>query len=177
MAKLNEEQIEQVKYLCKNSLKFLCEQFLKYTDWDACHEDLEIMLKRPARKKAILLPRGHLKSSFVTIAFSVQQMIKNPNIRILIANQVWDMSRKFLSEIKGHLEQSDLKALFGEFISQRWNADEILIRQRTMPKKEPTISTTGVEAETTGGHYDLIDRKSTRLNSSHIQKSRMPSSA
>ena len=28
-----------------------------------------------------------------------------------------------------------------------------------------------------GGHMPMIDRKSTRLNSSHIQKSRMPSSA
>ena len=28
-----------------------------------------------------------------------------------------------------------------------------------------------------GGHASMLDRKSTRLNSSHIQKSRMPSSA
>ena len=32
-------------------------------------------------------------------------------------------------------------------------------------------------AATWGGHEGSLDRKSTRLNSSHIQKSRMPSSA
>ena len=33
------------------------------------------------------------------------------------------------------------------------------------------------EAQLSGGHVVALDRKSTRLNSSHIQKSRMPSSA
>lgn len=151
-----EEIIEKSRELCKSSLRFLCKQFLNYEDWDEVHEDLEVFLKKPSRKKALILPRGHLKSTFVTIAFSIQQILKNPNIRILIANQVWDMSRKFLSEIKAQLEQSHLKSLFGNFVSARWNADEIIVRQRTRPKKEPTVLTTGLEGESTGGHFDLI---------------------
>ena len=41
---------------------------------------------------------------------------------------------------------------------------------------EPAALATAVEAGT-GSTADSTDRKSTRLNSSHIQKSRMPSSA
>lgn len=149
-------KVEQIKASCESSLWFLCTQFLGYKDWDLVHDDVERLLRRPAKKKALLLPRNHLKSSFGTIAFTVQQILKNPNIRVLIGNGVWDISRSFLSEIKAQLETSQLKYLYGDFVSQRWNADEIIVKQRTRPLKEPTVMTTGVEAETTGGHYELI---------------------
>lgn len=150
------EQIEQIKDACKESLWMLCTSMLGYKDWDKVHDDVERLLRRPARKKALLLPRGHLKTSFVTIAYTIQCILRNPNVRILIGNGVWDISRSFLSEIKAQLETSQLKYLFGEFASARWNADEIIVKQRTKALKEPTIRTTGVEAEQTGGHYDII---------------------
>lgn len=129
---------------------------LGYKDWDKIHDELEVFLAKPASKKALLLPRGHLKSSIVTIGKSVQYILRDPNVRILIANQVWDMSRKFLSEIKAHLEGSSIPKLFGNFVSDYWNQDAVTVCQRTRAKKEPTILTTGIEAETTGGHFDVI---------------------
>ena len=49
-------------------------------------------------------------------------------------------------------------------------------------KRDPFVSLAVVRAQQVGaqcgtGKRCLVDRKSTRLNSSHIQKSRMPSSA
>lgn len=152
----SQADLDRIRDLVKRSLYFLCIQFLGYPDWDVVHDEVEKFLYRPARKKALLLPRNHLKSTITTIAFTILQIIKNPNIRVLIANGVWDISRKFLDEIKAQLENSQLKYLFGDFVSARWNADEIIVRQRTKALKEPTIMTTGVEAETTGGHFDLI---------------------
>lgn len=149
-------KLAEVAEMCKRSLHFLCHQFLGYTLWDEVHDDLEVMLKRPAQRKCIVLPRDHSKSTFVTIAWTIQQILKNPNIRVLIANGVWDTSRRFLSEIKAQLENSQLKYVFGDFVSVRWNADDIIVRQRTRPRAAPTISTTGVEAESTGSRADLI---------------------
>lgn len=149
-------QVNEIKEQCQKSLWFLSTQFLKYPDWDLVHDDMERFLMRPARKKALLIPRNHLKSTLGTISYTIQQILKNPNIRVLIGNGVWDIARTFLAEIKAQLEGSQLKYLFGDFASARWNADEIIVKQRTKPLKEPTIMTTGVEAETTGGHYDLI---------------------
>lgn len=146
----------QIKEMCKNSLFFLCQSMLGYPHWDRVHTDNAKFLKKPARKKALLMPRGHLKTSHVTVGWTIQNILKNPNVRVLIANQIWDKSRDMLREIKGHLEGSQLKHLFGDFVSPTWNADEIIVKQRTKSMKEPTISTTGVEAETTGGHYDVI---------------------
>lgn len=148
--------LEEVRNLVKSSHKFLCTEFLGYRDWDSIHDDLEVFLRRPARHKLCIIPRNHLKTSIGTIAFSVRSILENPNIRILIANQIWDKSREMLSEIKQHLERSNLKHLFGDFASNQWNLDSITVKQRTKALKEPTISTTGVGAESTGGHYDLI---------------------
>lgn len=149
-------KIEEIKVSARKSLWFLCTQFLGYKDWDKVHDDIEILLRKPARKKAILIPRNHLKSSIVTIGYTVQRILQDPEVRILIGNGVWDMSRKFLDEIKAQLDGSQLKYLFGNFVSEKWNADEIIVKQRRRAFKEPTIMTTGIEAETTGGHYDLI---------------------
>jgi predicted phage terminase large subunit-like protein len=151
-----DEKLAAVADCCRDDLKFLCTQFLGYSDWDIVHDDVQKFLMRAAKKKALLLPRGHLKSTLVTVAYTVQAILRNPNVRVLIANQVWDMSRRFLGEVKAQLEGSQLKYLFGDFQSSRWNADDIIVKQRTKPHKEPTVLTTGVEAETTGGHFDLI---------------------
>lgn len=150
-------KVQKIKELSAKSLFFLCTEILGYKDWDLVHEDLELFLHRLAKKKAILLPRNHLKTSLCTIGKSIQMLLKDHNIRILIANQIWDKSREMLSEIKQHLEgKSALPYLWGPFKSDRWNNDSIVINQRTKALKEPTISTTGVEAESVGGHYDLI---------------------
>jgi len=154
--KVDGGQAEEIRRLASTSLMFLCTQFLGYKDWDGCHDDMEILLRKPSRKKANVFPRNHLKSTFGTIATSIQKICQDPNIRILICNQVWDMSRSFLREIKEQLEGSQLKYLFGDFVSAKWNEDEIIVRQRTKALKEPTIRTAGIETEQTGGHYDVI---------------------
>lgn len=150
--------LEEIKEACQDDLHFLCTQMLGYKDWQSpLHDDLEVFLAKPASRKALLIPRNHLKTSLVTIGKTIQYVLKNPNVRVLLANQVWDISRKMLSEIKEHLsDKSQLPKLFGDFRSDFWNQDAITIRQRTKAFKEPTISTTGVEAEQTGGHYDVI---------------------
>lgn len=149
--------IEHVKDSCKNSLWFLCTQVLGYGDWDICHDEMEKFLAKPANKKLLLIPRGHLKTAVVTKALSIKWILNDPNVRILIANQVWDKSREMLSEIKGQLEgKSELPKLFGNFVSSRWNEEKIEVAQRTKSLAAATITTTGVEAEMTSTHFDKI---------------------
>jgi len=85
------------------------------------------------------------------------RMLKNPNIRILIANNTWDNARKFLRSITAYLVRGQiLPQYFGPFESNHWNQDEITIKQRTVILDAPTIATTGLEKEQTSQHYDLI---------------------
>lgn len=149
--------IEQVQEACKTSLHFLCTQMLGFQDWDTIHDDIEKALNRPSRKKLMLIPRGHLKTAVITKGYSIQQMLRNPDVRILISNQVWDRARDMLYEIKEWLTtKSDLPKIFGDFISDRWREDDIVVRQRKKALAAPTIGTSGVEAELTSAHYDII---------------------
>ena len=153
----DKSQIEEYKDLCKDSLYFLCKRVLGYDDWDDVHTELEIFMKKAALRKLILLPRGHLKSSIVTKGYTIQRILCNPNVRVLIANEVWDNARKMLFEIKELLTtKSDLPHFFGRFDTFRWNADEIVVRQREKALSAPTVGTTGVEAEVTSLHYDCL---------------------
>lgn len=149
--------IEKIRDACKTSLHFLCTEFLGYKDWDSVHDDMERFLARPSQHKLALIPRGHLKTSIITVGKSIQKLLINPNERILIANQVWDRSRDILSEIKGFLTaKSELPKIFGNFESDRWREDDIVIAQRTASNKTPSVATTGVEAEQTSAHYTTI---------------------
>ncbi len=149
--------LDQVRAACKNSLHFLCTQILGYKDWDLVHDDMEKFMNRKSIRKLLLVPRGHLKTAMVTKGFAIQSLLRNPDARILIANQVWDKSREMLYEIKQLLtEKTDLPKLFGEFVSERWREDDIVIRQRRKALAAPSIGTSGVEAELTSSHYDII---------------------
>jgi len=131
---MNEQQqlLEQARLACKFNLEYLCHSILDYGYWDSIHSDLSKIINRPSKRKLILVPRGHSKTAVITKGWTIQQLLKNPNRRILIANQVWDKAREMLFEIKQYLEdKSQLPLLFGEFKSNKWNEDDIVIRQRT----------------------------------------------
>ena len=127
-------------------------------DWSTIHDEIETFLKKPTKRKLILIPRGHLKSSVVSIGWSIQQALRNPNIRILLANNVWDFSRNFLLRpIQQYLQAGNpLSQFWGRLESDNWNQDECTIRLRNKVLSGPTWSTTGLEKERTGSHYDLI---------------------
>jgi len=154
--------------LCKTSLKYLCHNVLGMADWDTCHDDLEAFdsENRDSRYRLLLLPRGHLKTSILSVGKTIQDLIKDYNQSILLTSAVWGNARSFLSEIKEYLDsKSRLPYLFGEFKSHRWNTEEIIINQRTQANKTPTIDTAGIDKVLTSQHYkriradDLVSRE------------------
>lgn len=153
--------LHALKKRCQTDLRFLCKTILGMKDWDnTLHDDLVRELALPDRHKLLLIPRGHLKSSIVTVGWTIQQILIDPNVRIFITNAVWDLSRTFLREITGLLQdKSPLSDIFGPFDSKgsKFTEDEITISQRTIGTvKEPTIKTGGVEKAVTGMHFDII---------------------
>lgn len=150
-------KLEKVRQACCGSLEYLCRDVLRMEDWGGLHSDVERYIKASGRKKLILIPRGHLKSSVITIGYSIQKVLNDFNTRGLIANAVWDNARHFLYKISEYLtDKSYLPMIFGPFKSGRWNADEIVVAQRTEAHAEATIATTGVEKTQTSQHYDWI---------------------
>ena len=71
--------------------------------------------------------------------------------------------------------------LHGSAISNYYNKVKLALLEKGVPFEEAYAAThssdEAVLSASPLGKIPFVDRKSTRLNSSHIQKSRMPSSA
>jgi len=125
--------------------EFLCD---RYTDYN-----------EPVKNwKLCLMPRGTFKTTIALEAFAIQQIILNPNIRILITTENFSNSKFYLSKIKKAFENNELlKSLYGDFVAPTgWREDYITVSQRTINAKEPTIMCGGVDKTITGFHYDLV---------------------
>lgn len=110
-------------------------------------------------KKSLLLAfRGSGKTTVTTVTGSIGALLRDRNVRILIASKTQSNAEDMLKEIKTQIETNEtLKEIFGELIgSGRWDLSGIEVAGRTLPAKEPTINTIGVQGSAASKHYDII---------------------
>lgn len=100
--------------------------------------------------------RGSGKTTTVTEMLAIGHMLWNPDVRILIVSRTGDLAKEILGEIKQFIEQDAFIELFGNLKGPKWDGSKIVIAGRTMPRKEPTISTVGIEGQLVGKHFDII---------------------
>lgn len=142
---------------CQKDLKFLCTTFLETRDWSAVHDSLADFLKTAGKRIHIELPRGHLKSWIVTQGWTIQQMLRNPDIRILIVNATESNAVKMLRFIRAHLSKGGyFSTMFGNFETDIWSQEELLIRQRKKKLVAPTFMAAGLQKTLTSQHFDVI---------------------
>ncbi|MGH2612149.1 MAG: LAGLIDADG family homing endonuclease [Rhabdochlamydiaceae bacterium] len=124
------------------------------------HDELcQFVQNNKHKKKLILIPRGHLKSTLITIGYSTQQICYNPNIRILILNAVWQLAVDFLTEIKRNLQTNEkILELYGDLTAgnSEWAQDRITLARTDHNIKGPTVWAAGVDSNLTGSHPDMI---------------------
>lgn len=138
------------------------QDILEYKNLAPIHTEVAKTLQTVESQKKrglFLLPRGHLKSTQITISYVIQRVLQNPNIRVLITNALLDNSKGFLREIKSHFEKNEkLKALYGNWTNQdeKWSESQIIVSKRTAFSKEPTVQITSVDKSVVSQHYDLI---------------------
>lgn len=154
------EAIAHLRRMCRTNLKFLCKEILGMDKWDdVLHDDLQAFLDNSGDHKLILVPRGHLKSSIVTVGWTIQQILINPNEAVLLRNAVWDLSREFLKQISNYLNSEILEQIFGEFCrpDSIWTKEVVEVAQKTdLVDRQPTITTAGLETALTGRHFRKI---------------------
>lgn len=169
---------------CKTDLFYLCKEILGYDKMEpATHQELcdytTSILPNPPElphnpdfdptKKLLLLllPRGCFKSSVVTIGFTLQYFLNEPNARVLLDSEVFGKSKAFLREITDHLVNNQkyreiFKAIHGVYPFTKksemklWTDSEVILPCRTAAKKEPSISCGGIDTTKNGMHYDLV---------------------
>lgn len=108
-----------------------------------------------------LVFRGAGKSTTCTITKCVHLLLKNPNLRILIASKTAANAEGFLRGVKNHFEGNDLLAeVFGEYYNARkvekWDNKEITVLPRNSPEKEASITCIGADGTIVSKHYDVI---------------------
>lgn len=153
------EKLLQLQERCKHDLQFLVTKIMAMERWSSpLHDEARDVIESPGDRKLLLLPRGHQKSTLFSVAWVIQQLLIDPNIRIKIISATWPLAKDLLHQIKAILEQSALPDIFGPFLESRcrWTVDCIDVAQRTKWLKDPTISTGGIDTGKTGGHCDLM---------------------
>lgn len=170
----------------KSDLFFLAKEILNYskmevgTHQELCDYTTSILPSKPEpigelpeefssgkNLLLLLLPRGTFKSSVVTVSFTLQYILNEPNARILIDSETFSKSKAFLREIQDHLITNDkyrevFKSIHGMYPFDKrsnaklWTDSEIILPCRNRPLKEPTISCAGIDVTKNGMHYDLV---------------------
>lgn len=105
--------------------------------------------------------RGAGKSTVCTEIKAIHLLLKNPNLRILIASKTLQNACGFLKNIKAHFETNQrLEEIFGQYYDPRrvgkWDEREIEVLPRTIVAKEASITCIGVEGTVVSKHYDII---------------------
>jgi predicted phage terminase large subunit-like protein len=115
------------------------------------------------RNNLILFPRGHLKTTIITIAHTIQWILNYPDIRMLISTATGDQVKKMMAEIKGHFQfNNTFRLYFQEYCPQAkraadWGSqEEFTVPNRKIHRKEPTVSTCSVGKVIAGAHYEVI---------------------
>jgi predicted phage terminase large subunit-like protein len=106
----------------------------------------------------LLAPRGHMKSSAITTAYTLWRLVQDRDMRILIVNETLSNARNFLRVIKEHITANErFIHRYGswELAASKWTEDSVVI-PRTKISKEPSISVGGVLGNLVSLHNDLI---------------------
>lgn len=111
-----------------------------------------------------LWAREHYKSSYITFAGIIQEIIRDPEITIGVFSHTKGIARKFVQQVKYELESNaDLHRLYPDCLyadpkkeSERWSLDTgIVVKRKTNPK-ESTLEGHGlIDGMPTGAHFKL----------------------
>lgn len=121
-------------------------------------EMARIVTTSKKRKRLFLVPRGHMKSTVLTVAHTIWLLCRNPNLRILIVSATGPTSESFLAEIKQHFDNNKVfRSLFPDRLpgkTDKWNQDEIQVGGRTLAAGVPSICARGIDGNIVGLHFD-----------------------
>lgn len=131
-------------------------------DWvfDRCRE----VQAEPDNRLDLWFREGY-KSTIITYALTIQDILKDPEITIGLASHTRPIAKAFLRQIKGEFERNEtLKSWFPDILwanpqkeSPKWSEDEGIVVKRKSNPKEATIEAWGVvDGQPTSKHYKLL---------------------
>lgn len=159
----SDELREQMRHLARTSLYYLAKVVLGY-DKLVPHVHMpmcEFVNTVKATRRLKLMPRTHFKTTIWTIALTIQDIIRDCNVTILIVADTSTNASRFMREIQQHFEMNELfRWLFPKLIPKSfnrtvWSQTEMVV-PRTRVCREPTVDAIGAMGGIESRHYDII---------------------
>ena len=122
-----------------------------------------------------LWSREHYKSTVITFALTVQDILRNPEVTVGIFSHTRPVAKGFLRQIKQEFERNELlKQCYPDVLwenpkkdSPKWSEEDGIIVKRKSNPKEATVEAWGlVDGQPTGKHFsrliydDVVTRES-----------------
>ncbi len=157
---------EGLRRLCMHDLYFLLTRGLKR--FDADHPWIYDRIREVEKEPDWCLDlwaREHYKSTIITFALTIQEILRDPNVTIGIFSHTRPIAKAFLEQIKRELENNTfLQQLFPEILyvnpkgeSEKWGLDSGIIVKRTQNPKESTVEAWGlVDGQPTSKHFKIL---------------------
>jgi len=170
---MNEILIPEMLDVIDNDLGAFMEEVIELPNADF-HEDIDQALANSSISKMVVtLPRGHGKSTHISVGLPLWLIARNHNLRILLISSTSSISRSFLSEIIGHIERNEKYQVFAKYAegsrkgvipkmknytkaTANWSGDSIVIDRAILSAKDPTIHAVGLFGSILSKRADII---------------------
>lgn len=158
------QYMQALRWFGERNLFFFCVFILHMTyldnDWaySLCHE-----VERQKYGRMWILSREHFKSTVITIASTIREIVMNPETTIAIYSYNQMTAQKlFFAPIKKELDENYLlqqlypDVLWGDQKPQdTWHSDQLNVRRKRR-SKECTLACASLFTQLTGSHYDKL---------------------
>jgi len=151
---------------CRTDLYFLLRYGLKRADcenewiYDRCQE-----VQSEPDGYLDLWAREHYKSTVITYAKTIQDILVNPDVTVGIFSHTRPIAKGFLRQIKQEFEANeDLKRWFPDILwsnprkdAPKWSEDDGIVVKRKSNPKEATVEAWGVvDGQPTSKHFSIL---------------------
>ena len=139
---------EQVWYTCRDNIEAFVNIFLSkaaYAKTPPFHNEIYSCLRdETLRKLAIVAPRGHSKSTVVSVAYPLWRICYNPpgeDWFLILISESQAQSINFLNIVKNNLEGNHLlRAYYGDLVgSKKWSGEEFITRNNCRVAAKGTL--------------------------------------
>lgn len=148
--------------IAKEDLYVMAKAILGYSDvTHRAHKELcDEVCDSSNPRKLILMPRGHFKTSVVTISNPIRVLANDQTEQILIVNESSENAEDMLGEITGHFRNNEtfrtiFPSLIPDSFGRAWTASAITI-PRKGSHRHSSVEAAGINSKLTSRHHTYI---------------------
>ena len=152
------------RYLCRNDLFYLLAVMLNRKDvnrdwlFDRCRE-----VEKDRNGYLDLWSREHYKSTIVTFALTIQDILRDPEVTVGIFSHTRSIATDFLVQIKREFETNEkLKERFSDILwsnphkdAPSWSSESLVVKRLSNPKEGSLEAHGLVEGQPVGRHFRI----------------------